>query len=147
MRGKSNFVKMCTLKIFVFSQKVLFLIIFGKNLTDACIGYFFLTDAFAPIASAWIRPCKTFKLVVIGFKLYRYTSTTSTTTNRPIMYTVACHDLCLWHGIPKLQHYEWSKLHYYICTSRHYCYLTSDILSPNNQTNREFQYLMELCFN
>ena len=38
------------------SQKVVFLIICGKNLTDACIGHFFLTDAFASIASAWIRP-------------------------------------------------------------------------------------------
>ena len=39
------------------SQKVVFLIICFKNLTDASIGYFFLTDAFASIASAWIRPC------------------------------------------------------------------------------------------
>ena len=40
----------------MFSQKVLFLVIGGKNLTDECIGNFFLTDAFASIASARIRP-------------------------------------------------------------------------------------------
>ena len=50
-------VKTCTLKNLCFRKKVLFLIICGKNLTDACIGYTFLTDAFASIASAWIRPC------------------------------------------------------------------------------------------
>ena len=40
----------------MFSQNVLFLIICGKILTDECIGNIFLTDAFASIASAWIRP-------------------------------------------------------------------------------------------
>ena len=39
-------------RILVCSQKVVFLIICFRNLTDACIGYIFLTDAFASIASA-----------------------------------------------------------------------------------------------
>ena len=54
---KVTLLKRVHLKILVFEKKVLFLIICGKNLTDACIGYIFLTDAFASIASAWIRPC------------------------------------------------------------------------------------------
>ena len=55
-RGKSNFVKICALyKACDFAKSVL-LIICGKNLTDECIGNSFLTDAFASIASAWIRP-------------------------------------------------------------------------------------------
>ena len=57
---RTHFEEKVTLSEFigcVFSQKVLFLIICGKNLTDECIGNFFLTDAYASIASAWIRPC------------------------------------------------------------------------------------------
>ena len=54
--GKVTLLKFVHSKPCVFAKSVVSHFC-GKNLTDECIGHFFLTDTFASIASAWIRPC------------------------------------------------------------------------------------------